>query len=189
VAKKTKRIYFGPDGAETSLYWTVRVTDAKKPVTLDGKVVHALMGERGKTIGCGLSNMAVDRANAGAFPHPVIVASFAKRIAWIVDKVDKAGQPVHAVRYQHSYGHITDANDAGLLKKMVKEKPELMNRPFTLRVPVKQTGNKWGTNPQAANTAKPRGSTFANRGALARAVKAGRISKPAARQLSQVVAA
>jgi hypothetical protein len=183
---KTKRIYFGPDGAETSLYWTVKVTDAKKPVEMNGDVTHALKANRGHTVGCAFSCMAKD--NETAFPHPVKLATFTKTAAWIVDKVDRAGQPIHAVRYEHGYGHITEANDTGTLKKMVRDNPEIMTRAFTLQVPRKHLGASHSGGVDAARVAghKPRAATFVPRGALARAVKAGRISKPAAQQLTQV---
>jgi hypothetical protein len=108
--------------------------------------------------------------------------------AWLVDSLFKNGTPRSAVRYEHSYGHITDANDTKTLKKLVREEPELMERPFTLRVPRDQSRK---THPsyktgEEGRPEKPRGAVFAHRGALARAVKAGRISAAAAQQLTDV---
>src|ERR1700758_2547003 len=116
MSRRTRRIYYGPPGAETSLWWSVKVSDARKPVTVNGNVLHALKGHPGVTIGCGLSNMAIDKANAAAFPHPVHLASFTKSTAMIVDRLNKDGSPAHAVLYGHSYGHITDRNDNKTLK-------------------------------------------------------------------------
>lgn len=189
MKRKMKRIYYGPEGRETSLYWTVKVTDAKKPVAVNGNILHALKGHAGVTVGCGLSNMAVDRANAKAFPHSVYLASFTKSTALIVDKLKADGSPAHAVRYAHSYGHITDRNDRGTLKKMVKEDPTIIERSFTLRLPGKRPSS--GKN-AGKTTADKRGTgraqAFVPRGALARAVKAGRIGRNVAEQISEVAA-
>jgi hypothetical protein len=45
--KKLARIYCGPAGHETSIWWTVSVTDAKKPVTINGTTAAALRGHPG----------------------------------------------------------------------------------------------------------------------------------------------
>jgi hypothetical protein len=94
----------------------------------------------------------------------------------------KNGIPIHAVRYAHSYGHIIDKNDDKTLKKMVEEKPDIMERSFTLRVPKPtRVGNTHNTIPTRSNKASPR--TITHRGALARAIKAGLLSTEAAEQL------
>lgn len=189
MAKRTKRIYYGPEGRETSIWWTVKVSDAKNPVTINGNVLHALKGYAGVTIGCGLSNMAADKTNAKAFPHPVHLASFTKSTALLVDKLKKDGSPAHAILYRHSYGWVTDRNDTKVLKQMVREDPTLMERPFNLRPPSKKrvpSGRTAGqTDPDERGKSK-RGQAFVPRGALARAVKAGRIGKSVAEQLTEV---
>jgi hypothetical protein len=126
--------------------------------------------------------MAQDKRNSACFPHDVYFASFTKSSAYIVDKLDKKGQPYSAVRYGHRYGYLTDQNDAGTLKKMVQEDPLLMERPFTLRPPRKQSEGR----PAGDRTAMDKqriSRVFAPKGALARAVKAGIISKAVAVQM------
>jgi hypothetical protein len=189
MARKPKRIYYGPEGRERSIWWSVKVSDAKKPVTLNGSILHALKGYAGMTVGCGLSNMTIDKANAKAIPHPVHLASFTKSTALLVDKLKKDGSPRHAVLYAHSYGHITDRNDDGTLKKLVKEDPALMERSFTLRPPRDARGRGHSRSGELPNTGRSSSQTFIPRGALARAVKAGRIGKNVADQLSEVAAA
>lgn len=186
---KTRRIYYGPEGREKSLYWTVGVSDARWPVTLNGDVFHALKGYSGVTIGCGLSNMAIDRKNAKAFPHPVYLASFTKTTAFLVDRLKKNGQPDHAVIYRHRYGYITDRNDDNTLKQMVKDDPSIMERSFILKPPSKRppSGATAGQTKDEDKGKSNRGQAFVPRGALARAVKAGRIGKHAAEQLAEVL--
>lgn len=181
MKRKPRRIYYGPEGHETSLFWSVRVSEATQPVTINGSILHALKGYSGMTVGCGLSNMAVDKENAKAFPHPVFLASFTKTTAMIVDKLKPDGSPAHAVLYKHSYEHITDNNDSGTLKEMVLEDPSIIERSFTLRVPRKRGKTLHGQAKKNPDTGSKR--NFVPRGALARAVKAGRIGKHVAKQL------
>lgn len=185
--RNNRRIYYGPEGRETSLWWTVKVSPAKSSVNINGEVLHALRATPGVTIGCGLSNMAVD--NAEAFPHPVYLASFTKSTALLVDRLNKDGSPAHAVLYQHRYKHITDANDARTLKRMVKEDPTVMQREFTLSVPRQSnpSGKTAGQTPRDRKGSRGNdGKTFMPRGALQRAVRAGRVGAHVARQFSDV---
>src|SRR5262249_36102719 len=151
----------------------VKVSDAKKAVAINGDVLHALRGHAGVTIGCGLSNMAIDKTNKNAFPHPVFLASFNKSTALIVDKLRKDGTPIHAIRYRHSYGRITDQNDNRTLKRLVKEDPSIIERSFTLRPPRKRPGHRSTTSTSSPPGASGRATrrSFVPRGALARAVK------------------
>jgi hypothetical protein len=157
-----------------------------EPVSINGDVIHALRAHAGVTIGCGLSNMAVD--NKKHFPHPVYLASFTKATALIVDRLKKDGSPQHAIRYHHGYGHITDLNDAGMLKRMAKHTPALMEKPFTLRPPrpAAPSGKSSGKTPPERRGKTDRFRAFVPRGALARAVKAGRIGEHVAQQLNDV---
>jgi hypothetical protein len=102
MKKRTKRIYYGPVGHETEMYWTIEVSDAQSNVVINGNVLHALRAHRGMTIGCGLSRMAIDETNAAAFPHPALLASFTKATAIIMDKLKKDGSPAHGILYDHS---------------------------------------------------------------------------------------
>lgn len=178
---RTKRIYFGPDGKETSMWWDVRYRDATSSVSLNGSLKHAIEGIAGKTVGCTMSNCAFD--NAKAFPHPALLIVFTKSTCLVVDKLDKKGQPCHAVRYGHNYGRIVEANDKGVIKKIVKDDPSYMDRKFTLTPPRVQrpTGPHGGHAKRSERTNR----TYTPRGALKRAVDAGLISKPVATQLER----
>lgn len=174
------RIYYGPHGHEKSMSLQCRVRDATEDVKVNGKVMHALKGQPGVTVGCALSNVA--SANPDSFPHPVYLAAFTKSTALIVEKLVPNGLS-HAVRYGHGYGHITDKNDEGTLKKMVKEDPAIIEKPFVLRVPRIRPGDHSRIRTE---TDKPRGSnrTYVPRGGYARARKAGLIPDAVAKQLS-----
>ena len=183
----TKRIYYGPPGREKSIWWDITLTDARRNVVINGSVVHALRGIEGVTIGCGLSNVAVD--NADAFPHAVHLGVFTKRTAIIINRLKRNGEPRSGVLYHHDYSHITDANDDGTLKKMVKEDPSIMEREFILRVPRtsnRPSGKTAGKTPRERRGTTGHGETFIPRGALARAVRAGRVGAHVARQLTDV---
>lgn len=179
--RQLSRIYYGPDGRETSMYWTVPVTDAKKPVTINGSAAAALRAHRGKTVGCALSLAGME--NAEQFGHDVYLISVTKSTMLVVDRLNKDGSPAHAVRYGHGYGEIIDSNDDGTLKKIVKERPEIMERPFHLRPPRKRPTGPHGEHTRTSVSGAHR--VYAHqRGALARAVKAKRIGKNVAQQLS-----
>jgi hypothetical protein len=79
--RKLRRIYYGPPGKETSMWWTVQVSAATKTVTINGNVLHALKALAGVTVGCAFSRMAADEANRDCFPHPVYLAAFTKSTA------------------------------------------------------------------------------------------------------------
>jgi hypothetical protein len=187
MARRPKRIYYGPPGHETSLSWRVKVSDAKRSVVISGAVLHALKAYCGVTIGCALSNVAHDPKNRSAFPHNCYLAQFTKSTALIADKRHnkrKGGAPYHAVLYAHSYKHLTDFNDTGKLKQLVEKYPDLMEREFTLRPPRKL---RPGSRGKRTVTGKGKGRYIATHtGALARAVKAGLIGPQVAEQLTQI---
>jgi hypothetical protein len=182
--RKLARIYYGPEGFETSMWWTVTVTDAKKGVTINGTTAAALRGHPGVTIGCALSMAGMD--NAGHFPHDVFLVSVTKSTMLVVDKLHKDGTPAHAVRYGHNYGRIVDLNDTGQLKKLVKERPEIMERPFQCNVPRKRPTGPHGNHKRTSVSGTHRVSTNLH-GSLARAVKAKRIGEHAAQQMSMAM--
>lgn len=184
----TARIYYGPPGHERDMYWTVRVTDAKKKLTITGSAAAALRAYPGVTIGCAMSNNAIDcrKDIEKQVGHPVLLAAFYRTTLLLVDRRNKDGSPAHAFRYSHSYGDIVDSNDDGSLKEAVKANPAIIERPFHLGPPQKRKVE--GTHSHESSTgAKPIPKrAYVPRGALARAVKAGFISKGAARQLAEV---
>lgn len=200
--KNRSRITLGIPGSKTALSWLVPTKRAKKPVAINGDISHALQGAAGVSVGCALSNCVL--SNKDAFPHPVIFAAVYKSKVFIVSKLDSNGHPKECIEYDHRYGHITDANDARTLKKMVKEQPELMARPFTLRVPLNRTveKRKWADRPEevkrkikanekangTSGTSKARGAAVAERGALRRAVRAGLVAPGVAAHLQKLTA-
>jgi hypothetical protein len=207
MTKKTKRIYHGPDDAPTAFWWDVEWSPATKGVIINGTLEHAIEGVPGNSIGCRLSNAAIDTKNASAFPHPVYIAAFYKRIALIVDKLAKNGTPVHAIAYEHDYGSLVDLNDLGNLEPVYKDKR------FHLRAPQKHKLKKaaaaipsnggaldnnklCGTESGSAlpnnveplfhpSVAQKRVATF--KGAGGRAIKAGLIGRSAMAQLARAV--
>lgn len=181
--RRTKRIYFGPPGNERSGWWDVEVSPAKKPVSVNGSVLNALKAFQGVTVGCALSNVALSCKDA--FGHDVFLVSVTKSMLLAVDKLNRQGQPCHAIQYAHSYHHITDRNDNGTLKKMVKDDPTIIERSFNLRVPRDPRKPEGKSAHSTANLGKTdRTRAFVHRGALQRAVKAGLIGDHVAAQIT-----
>lgn len=178
MRRRTSRIYYGGEGRELERWWTVRVTDAKRDVTVNGNAAQALAAYQGVTIGCAVSNVVIQPDNAKTFPHPVLLVAVTKSSVLVVDRLNRSGQPSHAVRYHHNYGHIVDRNDRGTLKKMVAENPSIMERAFTLRVPRKFRSGEWPDRKSGRKTVRT-----VYRGALRRAIEAGLISEAASNQL------
>lgn len=174
--RKTARIYYGVGADGEHLYWTVKVTDAKKTVHIDSTVADALAGKPGTTIGCHLSKCA--KRNSAAFPHDVKLASFTKASCLIVDKI-KNGKPDHAWRYSHLMGPLVDLNDRDKNKGYVKAHPEMVERAITLYHPYKnpaRPGDRVGgqkDRPLSDPTSK---RSVVPKGALARAKAAGLIN-------------
>jgi len=176
--RKTMRIYYGT--GKVPLYWTVKVTNAKKAVTIKGSLMDALRGTPGQTIGCHLSHCAIN--NAGLFPHAVYLASFTKVGCAIVDKI-AGGRPVHAVRYAHAYRELVDLNDTDLKKTVVINNPKLVERTFVLRPPDRVTPfvsreerrRRGWVKDKNEDDSRPR-SMKVPRGALSRARKAGLVT-------------
>jgi hypothetical protein len=173
--KSYTRIYYGPEGHERDLWWTVEVRDATKAVKINGKLIHAIEGQAGTTVGCSMSNTAVDLDNVGEFPHSVYLAAFTRSRAFVVDKI-KNGAPSSAVKYRHSYGDIIDLNDGKALERIAKKDPSIIEREFVLMVPKKRTPKSLLPGPGLTKTGITT-KAFVPRGALRRAQKAGLISQ------------
>lgn len=182
--RQMTRIYYGPDGHETSMWWTVPVTDAKTPVTINGTVAAALRAHPGVTVGCALSLTGMD--DADQFGHDAFLVSVTKSTMLVVDRLAKDGSPAHAIRYGHNYGNIVERNDDGTLKELVKTNPQMMERPFHLKPPRKRPTGPHGGHKHGASGHSTRSFVHLH-GALDRAVKAGRIGKTVAMQLSQAM--
>lgn len=181
--RRTKRIYCGPPGHEREKWWDVEIAPATKAVAINGNVLDALRAHLGVTVGCALSRVA--KSNANAFGHPVYLVSVTKSMLLAVDKLNRQGHPCHAVQYAHSYGHITDKNDTGTLKRMVKDDPKIIERSFNLRLPRNPRKPEGKTAHSTKNLGKTdRTRAFVHRGALQRAVKAGLIGDHVAGQIA-----
>jgi len=176
------RIFYGT--GKVKLYWTVRVTDAKKNVVVEGKLMDALRGTPGQTIGCHLSHCAV--RNSARFPHECILASFTKGTCAIVDKVAN-GAPSHCYRYLHSYAHLVELNDTDRERAKIMADPSLAERSFLLRAPVGAMRKGWrkrGNKPEGKHDGTR--ASVVPRGALARARKAGLVTADLANALNQI---
>jgi len=181
--RKTVRFYYGlspQDGKP--LYWKCKVREATKPVTINGKLIDALSGDRGQVIGCHLSNCT--QRNASSFPHPCLLASFTKTRALILTKLS-GGRGTECVRYAHSYGKHVDLNDVNSTKEYVLQNPNLAARPFTLLPPPTQK-KAWvaGTHQPPHREGNGANSVLVARGAIARAVNAGILPRQILRTLS-----
>lgn len=213
MTRKTKRIYYGPDEDPTLFWWDVEWSNATKSVVINGSLLHAIEGMPGHSVGCRLSNAAVDKENAKAFPHPVYLAAFYKRTALIVDDLAKNGTPVHAVVYDHDYANFVNMNDAGTMEDVYKDKRFYLRVPRNRsdspshenknKQPPKNGGGGDGSGGAPAfkvdiNTGHPASSLPENgfhpsvtqnkaafRGAMGRAKYAGRLGRAAAAQLSR----
>ena len=152
-----------------NLYWFVKVKDAKKSVTIKGKVADAIKGMPGETMACHLAYAS--QRNADAFPHGCYLASFKRTVAHVVSKI-KNGKPSEAVRYLHSYAKLVDLNDRKLDNNFIEKHPEMFDRPFTLRPWQKQV-RRGGV---ATGKGEKRVSSNTAYGAKRRAVEAGLIS-------------
>jgi hypothetical protein len=213
MTHKTKRIFHGPDNDPTAFWWDVKWSPAKKGVVINGSLEHAMEGMAGHSIGCRLSNAAIDDKNKTAFPHPVFIAAFYKRIALIVDQLSKNGTPIHAIAYEHDYSAFVDLNDASDLETVYKDKRFYLRPPHNRTVGGKKPNKKEGNNDLTASPlftnlvggtrsdqeeyateenevfhpspAQKKGAAF--RGAMGRAVKAGILGRSAANQLARAV--
>lgn len=95
-------IHIYRDGHVPPLTYSVRVRDAKATVRMTTTKAQVLAAKPGQAIVCVGARCTL--ANADLFPHPVYLVEFARRYAYIVDKVDKNGHPVSCVKYLHNYG-------------------------------------------------------------------------------------
>jgi hypothetical protein len=172
--RKTRRIYYGPDAKPLFKWWDVKVSDAKQKVTLPGNVRALFKGRPGNTLACGIANLG--RAHRDAFPHPMFLLSVNQTTALAVDKLNKKKDPMHAVLYRHNAGHIVDMNDRGAFKKLDKIDPKIVERPVILS-PPKHTTRPNRIGPAIAPDRPPHEKKHVMRGALARAIKAGLVSK------------
>jgi hypothetical protein len=152
-----------------------RIPDA--PLIVNGAAADALLGVPGMTIGCAMSNMVYRHKDLPV--NMVAPPQVTSRTLVVPTKLDKNGLPCEALVYQHNYRRITDANDKGTLKQMVKEQPRVMERSFTF-YPASgeirdQSNRNIGLRPtRGPNNRKNRRPYL--KGSLLRAQKAGLVT-------------
>lgn len=107
VKRKSHRIYI--DENDLTKFYTVKCSNAKKPVTMLRSDHDVLTAKRGSTLACMNANCA--KRHKGLFPHPVFLIAFTKRACYVVDKISKGGVPLHAVVYEHRNNKDIDVHD------------------------------------------------------------------------------
>ena len=114
--------------------WLIPYDDGTQSVTIPRTVADILKATPGNDRDCMNSRCIMAHKKAGVFPHPVFLVSTIKSRVYIVDQLDDAGEPAHAVRYELS------ARDSRLIgehdKYAVGEPGDL-----TLRVPSDPKGS------------------------------------------------
>jgi hypothetical protein len=173
MARKTTRLYYGMSKTTGKpLYWTMKVKNATKPVRFNSTVEDAMSGHAGLSIGCHLSNAAMNSKEA--FGFHVEYVSFTKSGALAITKIVN-GQPSHCVRYRHNYSTYVDLNDKDPSKRVIKEHPELFARQFTL-YPYKTYDPHWKPEYGRKETGKRKFAAMT--GELKRMVNAGLVMIP-----------
>jgi hypothetical protein len=106
---KTKRrkyrhlFRFGGFGGKQTVSIAVACSDASHRVRLPRAEADVLAGKPGISVACANAQCAMD--GKGNFPHPVYLAEFVRSYAYIVDRLDRHGQPTHCVKYRHDDGN------------------------------------------------------------------------------------
>jgi len=80
--------------------WLVPYDDAPGEVLLERTAMDILLAKSGKPSECMNSRCIMAQRNAHIFPHPVLLVSTIRSRVYIVDRMDDAGIPAHAYRYQ-----------------------------------------------------------------------------------------
>jgi hypothetical protein len=89
--------------------WLMPYDDATTEVVLERNLIDILNATPGDDQDCMNSRCIRAQRNAHVFPHPVFIVSTIATRVYVVDRLDDAGNPAHAVRYQ-----LTD-KDRGLI--------------------------------------------------------------------------
>ena len=164
------------DPRDLSRRLVVKADPATHRVEMTRTSADVIHSKRGATVGCTNSNCAVRSAASGAFPHPVYLAIFVKTSAYIVDKLDRNGQPAHVVWYKHNDAVSVELNDKVLSRRALLRQLD-MRKTVVLSPPLVRAGIKnvycEGTHPQAERNAQTPRRNAVPRGAMARAEKAG----------------
>jgi hypothetical protein len=80
--------------------WLVPYDDATKEVVVERKLIDIFKGTPGNHLLCMNSICIRAQRNRHVFPHDVFIVSTIQSRVYIVDVLDAAGLPAHAVRYE-----------------------------------------------------------------------------------------
>jgi len=177
MKKHTVKIYL--DERDLTKFVTVAISRATRVVKIKREDFDVRDSRPGSTIGC-VNSVCAHRLGDKAFPHPVHLAVFTASRAYIVDKVNKAGIPVHAVWYAHDDKLGVNLNDHIHPRNVLKRVLDL-NRVVTLRPPTKRFGSyipgNGGKVSGAARLIPTVRRAYVGRGQYARSLAAGLIKE------------
>lgn len=154
----------------------VKTRNATSTVTLNRSVADLQKGDEGLAISCANAQCAL-RENSHAFPHPVFLAEFTDKRAYIVDKLDRRGVPMSCVVYHHDQGKFQKQYDTKKKNSLVKMSG--VEKAFTLVPPYYSAAPGQGTSKDRGHSGTPgaererKRRAAASRGATARARRAG----------------
>jgi hypothetical protein len=80
--------------------WLIPYDDATEEVTVERKLHDILTATPGDDQDCMNSRCIRAQRNHHVFPHPVFIVSTIRSRVYVVDKLDAAGNPAHAIRYE-----------------------------------------------------------------------------------------
>lgn len=80
--------------------WLIPYDDATDEITLARTLADILAATPGDPTACMNAQCIQAQRNQHVFPHPVYVVSTIKTRVYIVDELNDAGDPSHAVRYE-----------------------------------------------------------------------------------------
>lgn len=175
MTQRKKALYhtFYYDPRDMRRKFRVKCSPATRIVALKRSDIDVLTSKRGTSIGCTNSNCAV-RLGKAAFGHEVFLADFTKTSAYIVDKLDRNGQPKHCVFYKHRDGRTIDLNDHVVSRRELLSKID-MDTEVLLVPPPNLLGQNNGAHkvrqaPRTQETARRKPVAY---GAMRRAMEAG----------------
>lgn len=163
----------GGFGSNQTINLAVPCSDAKATVRLSRSEADVIQGKPGVALACANAKCAM--GSNGVFPHRVYLAEFTHSCAFIVDRIDRQGQPAHCIRYRHDDGSWIKKFDVpgGKIKLIRSGDAE---RNITLSPPQKHSyrpGRPSGESNGSRSKTLPHG-------AARRAVEAGWVIAPKA---------
>ena len=145
---------------------------AKHTIRMTRTAADVLAGKQGIAVACANALCATTHSNL--FPHPVYMAEFTHRHAFIVDRVDRKGQPSHCIKYRHDdQTWIQEFDAPGGKKKLLKSGQA--ERVVTLDPPaprVSQAGKNAPRGRAEQKGARSSGKRLSS-GSMRRAIDAG----------------